>query len=362
MKRLILAGVLFCSLVMAMSPLVLGFTTYTSSQRDTVKVLYLVSSEHITGTASYDNNITLPWAVGDFDHALTAIDFHFLGPVNMTSGYWNNRDFPTNHDYTAGWANETMTIAISNGFDVNRTYSHINIQTNNTNWEAYVHYYLSDVSDIHALVTYAETDKATPKIGGSWTVNDTLTFGTMPTLSLTIGVKYPTTAGGTPALVPWTGTSVGTGDVLYVNYAKYGAAHDSDNLDVTGSAGAVTVKFASKDKLKDATWDIDFTDEVWNGLFATAASPVTVKVNGDTLDATDVVLGTHSLALDKVAIDNDDNTVVFTWTPGTTPPATPPASPNILTQEAITGVPNWAILAIAIVVIIAGIAIWKQEK
>lgn len=360
MKRIILAGVLLISLAMAMSS-VQGFTTYTSSQRETVKVLYAVSSQHITGTASYNTNITLPWPVGDFDHALTAIDFHFLGPVNMTSGYWNNRNYPANHHYTAGWANETMTIAISNGFDVNRTYSHINIQTNNTNWEAYVHYYLSNAADIASIVTYAEKDKATPRVGGTWAVNDTLTIGTMPTLSLSIKLKYPSTAAGTPDLFPWNGTSVGTGSVLYVNYQKYGPAHNEDALDVTGSAGAVTVTFESKDRMKDATWDIDFTDEVWDGIFATATGPVTVKVNGDTMDATDVVLGTNSLVLSGMAIDNDDNTVVFTWTvPSTTPPST--TAPDVWVQEYFTGVPNWAIGAIALIVVIAGIAIWSTEK
>jgi hypothetical protein len=123
------------------------------------------------------------------------------------------------------------------------------------------------------------------------------------------------------------------------------------------------VEFPSNDKLEGATWDIKFADAAWNGIFATATSPVAVKVNNHALDADDVELTATGLALSNVDIDNDDNTVVFTWTTGagtTTPPTTPSA--DIWSQEAVAGVPNWALGAIAVIVVIAAVAIWKNEK
>ena len=368
MKRLLLAGILLISLAMAMSPLT---AAYKDSQRETISAITgsnMQTSYGIRGALFYDNNVTLPWAIGDFDHALTMISFHAdPGPTTFT-GFWNDGVFgATNLNATHLYANETITIAISNGMDASDTWSHINVSANNTNWEATVFIYLSDVETINSVITYTEADKTDPNVGKFWPVNDTATFGTLPfDMNLYLKLDYPSTAVGTPDLYPWNGTTVGSADFVWVEYQKYGPAHGLDEKDVEGAAGTVTATFDSNDKLDDATWDIKFSDAEWQGFFAGATSPVTVKVDGEALDADDVELTTTGLALKNVQIDNDkDIPVVFTWTTsgtGTTPPATTPPATDVFAQEAVSGVPNWALMGIALIVVIAGIAIYKNEK
>lgn len=370
MKRLILAGILLISLAMAMSPLT---AAYNSSQRDTIRVVSgsMQASLSIPGALFYDGNVTLPWKISDFNQTYTKISFHFLGPVTMTGGFWNERVFGAD-TYDNEWVNETLYMSLnqggSNNMTATDTWSHINVTANNTDWEMTVYYYLDTVATINGVITYTEADKADPKVGSFWGVNDTLTFGTLPfDMELYLKLSYPSTVVGTPNLYPWNGTEVGSGDAVNAEYQKYGPAHDLDENDVDGTAGSVTATFESDDKLEGATWDITFTDEAWNGIFATAASPVTVKVNGDTVKASDVELTANKLAISNIDIDNSDNTVTFAWaTSGTgtgTTPTTPPATAtDILTQEAISGVPNWAVIGVALIVVVAGIAIWKNEK
>ncbi len=368
MKRLILAGVLLLALAMAMTPIQ---GAYTATDRELVSIdgglLFL--DESIAGALNYDNgNVTLPWKVGDFDHTNTKICIHATDAVNITGGFWNNRGFAS-LEMTAGqWANETITVAISNGFDVNLTYSHINLTANNTDWEATVYYYLDDVEVITDLITFEETDVNDPDVAKSWTVNDTLTFGTMPMEMICyLMVDYPSTVvSDDPDLYPWNGTLVDTAEVLYVEYQKYGPFHDIDenDVDITAGTGTVTVEFESNDEMEDATWTIDPTDDIWGGAFdGIDMDTLAIEVNGDEYDDWEA----GSIVMDNLDIDEGDNEFVFTWTASTgtggtggtggTEPTT-----DVWTQEAVTGVPNWALAAIAFIVVIALIAIYKNEK
>jgi len=380
-KRLILVGVLLVSLAMALSSSVMGFSTYSTSQRGTIKIIsgHMVSDTlALSSPALYYNgattnhdfgNLTLPCAIGDFNRTMTQFCFHAVGPVNMTvASYWNERtEFVFNATGPNQWFNDTLADAISNGLNPDDMYSHIAVTTDTTNWDCEIFYYLDNPTGMNNVITYKQTDRANPKVGGVWAVNDTANFTLPFDINLYLKIGYPTTVAGTPTHYPWAnGTTVSDSDVLWVDYQKYGAAHDLSTSDVTGSAGDVTVTFTSRDLLSHATWDITFADAEWQGLFATATSPVTVTVNGDKMAASDVTLGTGTLALKNVAIDNDDNEVVFTWATGgggtTTPPTTAQPWYAPLNQEPIQGVPYWAVIAVIAVIVIAGIAIWKQEK
>jgi hypothetical protein len=372
-KQLIIAGVLLLALAMA-------FTPTSSAYDDTQRAVAVVAggnvqySYHIAGALKYNSNVTLPFPIGDFDHTLTKICLHFTGACSLTSGHWNNRAFGA-HSYTTGqWANETITIAISNGFDVARTYSNINYTMNNTHWEAYVYYYLSNVADINSLITYTETDNADPKVDSFWPVTDTLTFGTLPfDLTCRLKLDYPD-AVGTPDLYPWNGTTVSSTDDLTVDYQKYGPGHDFSKSDVvqtiTGDKHEVTLTIKSDDKLEDASWNIYPVDDAWDGKLDTmTAATLAIDINGHTLDSTDWELTESALKIDNVVgiHANDDNELYLSWTTGgggggtvTPTEAEPWYAP--LNAEPVAGIPMWAIVAVIAVIAIAGIAIWKQEK
>jgi len=367
-RQLILAGILLVSLAMAMSPSVLG-VTYTSSQRGMITAVtgsYLVHSYVIPGATSYDLNTTLPWAIADFDHTLTEIHFAATGAVNLTGGYWNERVFPWHHYVNGNTFDETITVAISNGLNPNDRYSHIYLTANNTAWSATVSYYLYDVADINSAIVYTEIDNAVPRVDGTWSVTDNATF-TVPFASMlaymTIG--YPSTAAGTTDPNPWApGTSVTTGSALSDTYQKYGPAHSLSSDDIVATTNKVSVSFTAKDVLTKAIWDITPTNSIWNGAFGTLNTATFVaKINDHTIPSSDITFA--SIHIKNVNIAKGDNVANFTWTAAggggtTTPPTT--TTPNVLTQEAIAGVPNWALGAIFIIIVIAGYAIWKNEK
>lgn len=365
-KRILLAGVLLLSLAMAMSPPALGYTTYTDSERATVGLdggIPLYWNGAVSGALAWDNgNVSLPWQVGQFNHTNTKMCIHATGPVTLTGGFWNDRAFAPLIMTTGQWANETMTIAISNGFDVTNAYSHMNLTANNTDWEAGIYYWLDDAITLDSLITIEETDTEDPELDGAWKVNDTLTFGTMPFAMVTyMKIDYPSSVvSDNPDLYPFNGTVVDTADVLYVEYQKYGAFHDIDenDLDLTPGTGTVTVEFESSDEMEDATWTIDPTDEIWDGAFdGINMETLSIEVNGHDYDDWEA----GSIVMENLDIDEGNNEFVFAWTAETQPPAEEPTA-DIWTQEAVTGVPNWALAAIGFIVVIAFIAIWKNEK
>jgi len=235
-----------------------------------------------------------------------------------------------------------------------------------------------DVDWLNSVITITETDVGEPSVSGQWVVNDMLTFGVLsaPLVNLSLTISYPSSVvSSSPDLYPWNLTDVDTHDTLSVEYQKYGpghelTAHDVDET-ITGYKHEVTLTINSDDKLEDASWNIYFADEAWDDMLATIdADTLAVEVNGHSIESTDWNLASSSLKIDNVVNIkvNDDNELYLTWTTGSGDgsimplAATPEPWYAPLNDEPVSGIPTWAILAIAIVVIIAGIAIWKQEK
>jgi hypothetical protein len=365
-KRLILAGTLLIFLAMALSPMA---GAYTASDRETVSVVggNMQFSYIVPGVLAYDYNLSLPFPIGDFHVNETKLVFDFTGYVNFSSGsFWNGRIWGAGAYEPGDSITETLWIAMHQGgvdeIDPADTWSHINITANSTAWNMTVTFYLDDVDDINSFITYGETDLEDPQLDGAWSVNDTLTFALPYDFDVNLQLEYPDTAKVTGLdYYPWNGTTVSDTDVLYVNYDKYGAFHDidEDDVDITKGTNTVTVEFDSEDKLKDATWDIDPTDEIWDGAFAGLDyDKLVIEVNGEDFDDWEE----GSIVMENLDIDDDTNEFVFTWAGTAVPPPTEEPVPDVWTQEAITGVPNWALLAIAVIVVIAVVAIWKNEK
>jgi hypothetical protein len=367
-KRLIIIGVLLFALVIATST---PGSAYTSSERNLVEVTdgYLYYTVHIAGATSYDNNITLPVAIGDLNHTQTKITWHWTGAVRMLDGYWNQRGYP-DYNYTTGSVSEALWVAETNGLDYASTYSHINFSMNNTNWYADVYYIYDDIAGINSAITITEEDINDPNLDGFWTVNDTLTFTAPPLPTGVVAylkVEFPPCVGAKYAW-PWNGTTVANGTELCVNYQKYGPANDEDNIDVDDTAAGVTVTLASDDEISDVDWEIDLSNPLWDGAFdGIDEDTLEVELNGHTVDDWHM----SDLVLEGINIDEGDNEFVFTWTEaetggtgGTTPaPTAPYGGPGInWDAEVAEGVPTWAAVAIGIVVLFTIIAVVSIEK
>jgi hypothetical protein len=367
-RQLILAGIIVFSLAMAMSPSVLGFTTYTSSQRETISIIggHMTASIAVPGALHYDRNDTLPFALGDFNVTLTKISVHVSAGIPTLNWVWNNHSGA--YAAVPHWANITL-VGLNMG---TRKYSHINLTSNSTHWNATISYYLTNVADMNSFIVYKETDKATPKIDAFWAVNDTANFTLPFEVDTYLKIGYPDNVVGSPSPYPttWANGTVNDDDVFWVNYQKYGPAYDLDTSNVvatvTGASHEVAVTFDSTDKLDNADWSLDTTDAAFSGAFDTlVTTSLVITINDHVLPATDWSIG--SIDMKKVDISKaDDQTAIFTWTAAgggggtTTPPAT--TAPNVLTEEAVAGVPNWALGAVIIIICIAGYMIWKNEK
>jgi hypothetical protein len=327
----------------------------------TVKSGTMQYDDAIAGALFYDDNVTLPVPIGDFNDTLTKISFHFIGSVNMTGGFWNERVFGAGVYAPGTWVNETLYNAMHQGggndLDGNDTWSHINLTMNNTNWVATVYYYYEDVAGIRALITATETDETDPNVAEHWSVNDTMTVGTLSfPIDMSLVLKYPTTAIKDEDFY-WNAT-VTTGSNESFVYQKYGPAHDPDDVTVSGTAGDVSIAFNSKDKQDNALWVITFADEQYGGKFANIdATSLVIEMNGKTIEDNDYTLTADSLTLEKVDVKDSDNTLEVTWTEPTAPPITPGAVVQPWYMTAVEGIPVWAIIGvIAFVVVVLFIA------
>jgi hypothetical protein len=226
---------------------------------------------------------------------------------------------------------------------------------------------------INNLITVTEEDVTDTDVGGRWRVNDTVNFSADLPYAFRAYLKmhYTSSAAGVLDYYPLVnGTTINDDYEFNVVYSKDGPAKelDEDNIEeaISGASHTVTLTFDSVDTLKDADWGIDVDDTMWDGVLDNIdEDSFGVKINDKTLDSSNWELG--SIDMENVDIDNDENTVIFTWTTpgggtgtGTPPPTT--AAPNVLTEEAVQGVPNWALGAIVVIICIAGYAIWKNEK
>jgi len=374
-KRLILAGVLLLALAMAMTPIT---GAYSSTQRECVSLgtdTWLISDYPIRGATDFDKNESLgTWTMGDFDLNESYISFHATGAVDI-DWIWNERAPPTMSLSAGEWLNETLWVAVSNGFELGNSWSHINITANNTDWEAWEYNCVTDNVLLNTLITVTEEDNdEDADVGGRWEVNDTINItAELPfsTFDAYLFIDYPSTAAGTLDHYPLAnGTSIDTDYEFNVVFDKYGPAHelDEDQIEntVSGNQHEVTLAFESEDTLDNADWSIDPDDSMWDGAFDTLdEGTLVIEINGDELPATDWEIG--SIDMKDIDIDDADNEVSFTWTTpgggtGTTTPPPATAAPNVLTEEAVAGVPNWALGAIVIIICIAGYAIWKNEK
>ena len=375
-RQIILAGILLVTLAMAMSPLT---AAYSSSQRGTIHVVSGTGSytytTSITGT-TFDMNLTpLPWLTGDMNHTECYVYLENTTSAvsyNITENTYNSgvRTLNTgnpNDNWSLGAA-----IVIKPAI-ATQTYWHVHITFTNINYTGTLKVEAVDAplraAWLTSVMTYAEQDNATPKIASSWAVYDNLTCGTLfDAFDANLKIQYPSTLAGTPSMgyYPWNGTTLNTGTILSVPYYKYGPAHNLDSSDITATSKKVAITFNSQDQLKKATWNIDPAQSFWNGAFnGIDQTTFAVLVNGHVLPSDDVKFA--SIDLKNVDIVVDTNNINFTWAgggttggTGTAPPTT--TAPNVLTQEAVAGVPNWALGAIIIIIVIAGYAIWKNEK
>jgi len=252
----------------------------------------------------------------------------------------------------------------------------INISCNVTNNTIVLHFWGSDVpiADqwLAAVTTHInETDNDIPDVGGLWSVTDnvTVSLNQYNVTDVDVLFNYPSSCHFTADNVWVNDTDITVGVLSYteITYQKMGPAHDLDpndvDEDITGTSHKVTVDFNSVDELTEAKWTINPTNAIWDGAFDTLdESTLAIEINNHDLGDSDWSIG--SIDMENVDIDVSDNTAIFTWTTagagaGTT---TPPAPTNILTQEAIAGVPNWIPIGIVIVAVIVGFIFLTKKK
>jgi len=342
--------------------------------------------EAVEGTLDFDYTLTndsLNW----YNYTIyLPCEFYYIETDPMFS--ITNNDTLLNYTITVNnediwWHAETATTQTHSaqdlaGFMTDNTTAvlEISIWCNHTDNEIEIHVDGDDVPIAQVWLNsgvWAQTDVNTPNVGGHWSVNDTITIAVnqYDVTDVDMLLSYPKEKVGLPKTLWVNDTDIDVGIPFegYWVYQKNGPANDLDEDDIeeeiTGSTHTVTVEFDSDDELKDADWNINTESTVWGGKFASLdESTLVIKINDDELDEDDWKIG--SIEMENVDIDDDDNVVTFTWTVpsgggGVTPSE---AQPFDWESEPIAGVPlpAWAIGAVALVIIVAAVLIWKQEK
>jgi len=375
MKRIIIVGLFLLAISLAVAPFT-SAETYSSTERATLDVDSMTLDFNETTTiqgsvegTSWTDNTTMPVILDEFNKTTTKYAMYANGnniTYNLTI---NGVAVETNTTVADGsWDNNTLTNIISAGVDVNDTYINAAISVNNSNWTAKA-IWIADDADVRAAwisseVVITETDNVTPSIDGVWKVTDNLTFDLeFDITDVDIYIDYPSNIVSESPTLWDNDSSLSDGDSVLISYQKYGALAELDEDDITATAGQVIIEFKSKDELDDATWEIDFDDDAWNGAFDDLdAATLEIEVNGKSVDEDDWEIG--SLTIEKIDLRDGDNDIVFTWTvPAVVAPvAVIPVEAPVLEQEYIAGIPNWVSLAIVAVIVIAVIAVYTIEK
>jgi hypothetical protein len=322
----------------------------------------------IEGTSLDENASDLPIILDEFDDTNTKFCMQADGDAITYNLTVNGVAVVTSQAVANGsWDNTTLNDAITAGVDENDTYIHIELEVNNTDWhiETYAVADDGEVRDawIASNIEITQMDNITASVEGPWVVTDNMTFDLNFNLTdVDIYIDYPGNA--VSATTGWSNdSSLEDGDSVLVWYQKYGPVHGIDEDDVTATAGEVIVEFESDDELDDATWEIDFDDDIWDGAFdGIDFDTLEIEINGRAVDEDDWEEG--SLIIENVDIRDGDNEVIFTWSVAApvAPTAVPPTPVSPLEGEYIEGVPNWVLIAIFVVVILTIIAVYYIEK
>lgn len=397
MKRTLIIGVLLLTLMLAVASSA-SAQWYDTDDRDTVRVLSATADINETdssvgGVLFYEVNTTLPMEIGELDD--TATYWHFQSTAdNGTTHTLSVNGVALETDAVLAnqsWSNKTLADAISAGVDEDDTYILLNISVNETGWLREYSIFADDGAILSAWITTALTrtqedyNGSIPEIEGKWTVRDKLLFNNTLDFALAdfdFNYAYPDTLFDSNLSTWENDTALPIGETTaYIIYRKAGPEIDIDDEDVIDTAGAaltnmkLTITFKSDDILEEATWDTDAGD-VYDEYLSEIDedSDLMVTVNGDEVDEDDIDIQEDTILLENLPdIDADkDNTIVFEWnapessgggtTPGDTTTPPPEAPTGFLNEEMISGIPNWALLAIVAVIVIAIIAIKKIEK
>lgn len=378
MRRIVVVGIILIAISLAVAPFVSAQTWYDSDDRATIAITSMtVDINNITvsadgsveGTSLDENASDLPIILDEFDDTNTKFCMQADGDAITYNLTVNGVAVVTSQAVANGsWDNTTLNDAITAGVDENDAYIHIELEVNNTDWhiETYAVADDADVRDawIASNVEITEMDNATASVEGPWVVTDNMTFDLNFNLTdVDIYIDYPGNA--VSATTSWSNdSSLEDGDSVLVWYQKYGPVHDVDEDDVTATAGEVIVEFESDDELDDATWEIDFDDDIWDGAFdGIDYDTLEIEINGHAVDENDWEEG--SLIIENVDIRDGDNEVIFTWSvtaPSAVAPTAVPPPVSPLEGEYIEGVPNWVLIAIFVVVVLTIIAVYYIEK
>lgn len=391
-------GVLLLALSLAVASSA-SATWYDTDDRDTISLVSATAdiSESMTsglgGVLTYEVNVTLPMLISELDNTSTYFAFQSTADNGTTHTFTLNGVAVQTDVVTANqsWSNTTLADAITAGVDDGDTWLLFNITVNVTGWTGEVALVADDGAITSAWLTSSSTlseeDNGTsvPEIDGKWTVRDRLVINNTLDFNLSdfdLNFEYPDTLFDGSAATWENDTALPVGETsIYVIYRKHGPSIDLDDEDTASTSGAtltntkLTLTFTSEDKLENAIWDTTDGDNVYETYLSgiDEDSDLVVTVNGDEVDENDIDIQEDTILFEDLPdIDaDDDNTIVFEWNAPssggsgtTTPPTTPPADEEegFLYEEAVSGLPNWALLTIIAVIIIALLAIRKIEK
>lgn len=381
MKRFILVGILLLAFALAVAPTT---SAYDNDDRDIVVFAggtfdmdeTLVDAGPGYGLTYVIDEDTLPAELGEFDGASSYVEVTASGDAIEYDLTINSVAIATDATLTDGNTDTYDFDALASaGVDPADTTIDFELSVNNTDWNLVIYVYADDAelypTFFNEWVDFAETDVGTPDVGGVWVVNDTLTNNIgLDFTDTNFEIHYPSECvADSPDTTPWDNGDFSDGEEFYITYQKYGPAAENEDIDFTSGYGTVTLTFDSDDELKDADWTLHTDDSYWEGAFnGIDYNSLNIEINGDALDEDDWEQG--SIIMENVDIDNDDNEVIVSWTPsgagtsGVTPQdtTTPPTEEVITLDTDVGGVPLWAVLAIAAVIVIAAIAIIKIEK
>jgi hypothetical protein len=393
-KRIALLGAVL--LVFALAVATISPAWYSNSgdeSRETVELSAGTADIDVqyttAGFSGTDESDTeLPMKAEDFNQTESMISFYSFGdPTNMSFSV-NGVAIATDVELANNtWLNKTFADLISAGVDGNATTFTGNGTFNNSDWELTV-YFVADGAPLVLSsafdVVYMQEDynSSIPMVEHHWEVRDSINITAICNMTnVNLTLSYPDDGEGGPWGSPTTSWLVlptlteSVYNVSYVIWEKEGPSVDYEDEDAIDPASVtlankiLTVTFESYDYLEDATWDLDDGD-IYDDYLSdiTEDDDMDLEISLNDRDVDDIEIQDDTIILTELPdIDVGENEIVFQWydesAPGEAPTTPVEEEPTgFLYDEAVEGVPNWALLLIAIVIIIAIIAVMKIEK
>lgn len=384
MKRLAVLGVLFLALSLAVA----SVSAYDSTERETITITSGTTdfsfSEGDSGNTDYSFSVMIPCSFTELaDMTDPIVTINSTNASGLTYSIIVNDVVVINNASISGInVHEREDSVIADNMADNTTSGLIiNITTNNTDNEVDVYLEGNDVAlsqDGPSPVT--EEDNENPAIDEWWEVTDNITLPNGLGYDLTdldILIHYPSCSDEEDEWL--NDTTILDGETFYHDFV-FDKKIEIEEDDIEASTGQVIIEVDDDNKVIDATWEVEYGKDhhkYYDYFTSLDESSLTIEVgeeeedgdiDWDELDEDDWAINDGVIEIDSIDISEDENLVKFSWQSqsigdgGDSGGEIPTEEGNILEQESISGIPNWSLLAIIGVVIIAFFAIYRIEK